>query len=127
MLARDPEGYASIVRRQSGKGQVLMIGTLFFQAYFAGKSGKEAADFLGKQLKIGKKYRLTNPDEALTFRVLEGDGSDVLIIINHADERTAELDVPGGKYDDLLTGESYENPCSLPLAGGPVRVLKHDK
>lgn len=124
VLARDEDGYASIVRRQSGKGQVLMIGTLFFHAYFAGKSGEESRKFLKDQLKIEKTYMLSDANESLTLRVLEGGTHDVLVLINHGAACDAALCVPKGRYKDILTDESFEDPARLPMGKGQVRVLK---
>lgn len=127
VLARDADGNASVIRHKCGKGQAIYIGTLFFQSYFAGKSGKESSDFLKELVSIQKTYALRNPGAALTLRTLEAEEADVLVLINHGDSTTAELDVPQGCYRDLLTDEIFKDPRAVTLQRAEVRILKHDK
>ncbi len=126
VLARDEEGYASIIEHKLGSGRAIYIGTQFFQNYFA-KSGVESyVDFLSSILpELNRPYTLENASAYLRMKVLEGE-RDIVIVMNRGGDCEAVVSAEaGGEYTDLCTGESVSLGKSsvIPMNKMQVRVL----
>lgn len=129
VLATDSENNATIIENQCGKGKAVYIGTLFFQNYFA-KSGtqKEYRALLQELVgKCNRKYRLANPSESLTLKVLKSDNTDVLMLINDGADTVGEIICDEkSKFTDIVTNETLTATGSVApihIGANQVRIL----